>query len=88
MINGNLSNYFFCLFCCSIISSSCQESTRDLSDGMSNVELQKTIDSLQHNLDSLRTQVQLCQDTILEQRIRLNKIKTILEPLIQQEDYE
>lgn len=88
MVNQNFNIYLVCLVCCSFISTSCQECTRDMSEGRSNVESHKTIDSLQHKIDSLSTQIQLYQDTILEQRIRFDKIRTILEPLIQQEDYE
>lgn len=77
-----LTNICFVCFAALLSFFSCQMDRKDISKG-DNVEVQKTIESLQHNVDSLRTQIQLCRDTISEQRMRLNKIKTILEPLIQ-----
>lgn len=87
MKKNKLKKCILCLFIC-ISCYSCQKGVKNGSELKHDIEQKATIDSLQHNVDSLKAQIQLCQDTILEQRIRLNKIKTILEPLIQQGDYE
>ena len=43
---------------------------------------------LHKEIDSLRIQLSLYKDTVFEQRERLERIKKIIEPLIQQGDYE
>lgn len=60
-----------------------QENTNvQLSDRVNNEVL------LQKEIDSLRLQLSLYKDTVFEQRKRLERIKKIIEPLIQQENYE
>lgn len=56
-----------------------------------NVQVSDSVSSealLQKEIDSLRLQLSLYKDTVFEQRERLEKIKTIIAPFIQQEDYE
>lgn len=74
---------FSLLFCS--ISCTNYHNTRDSACSDS---IYVSVDSLKREVDSLRLQIRLYQDTVEEQRIRLEKIRTILEPLIQQEDYE
>ena len=55
-----------------------------------NVQVSDSVNSelLLKEIDSLRLQLSLYKDTIFEQRERLERIKKIIEPFIQQEDYE
>lgn len=79
-----MSRSLFLVVIIALAVSSCkQEDT--------NVQLSESANSeilLQKEIDSLRLQLLLYKDTVIEQRERLEKIKKILEPLIQQDSYE
>lgn len=77
------STFFMIVILVLAVFSCKQENTNvQLSDRVNNEVL------LQKEIDSLRLQLSLYKDTVFEQRKRLERIKKIIEPLIQQKNYE
>lgn len=79
MIKFRKLGYIMVIF----LSFSCQQYPGQQNEGNIDPGLEQTVDSLQKEIDSLQIQIRLYQDTIIEQRMRLDKINKILEPLIQ-----
>ena len=77
------------IICVTMCCSCCgDKNDTDVTSHVNQELYSKTIDSLQSEIDSLNIKIVLYKDTICEQRKRIEKIRTILEPIIQYDNYE
>lgn len=72
----------FVIIVLAVFSCKQEKTNVQISDSVNNEVL------LQKEIDSLRLQLSLYKDTVNEQRERLERIKMIIEPFIQKEEYE